>query len=105
MDALATARLAADDRAEQNILLHRSRRVVALGVEKLDRTAQLFRQPRGKDAPRLQYALLHFFVDKIERIAGCDQFERQRKEPLARRLQQVLHPGYFHSFEDALEDR
>ena len=105
MDTLATARLAAHDRAEEDILLHRGCRVVALGVEELDRTPQLLRQPRGEGAPRLQYPLLHLFVDQIERVAGRDQFERQRQKTLSRGLQQLLDPGSFHPLENALEDR
>ena len=36
-------RLTADDGAEKDIFLHRRRGIVALGVEELDRTAQIFR--------------------------------------------------------------
>ena len=74
---LATARLAAHDSTEQNILLDRRRCIVALGVEEFDRTPQLLGQSRGEGAPRLQYPLLYFFVDQIQRVAGRDQFERQ----------------------------
>src|SRR5207249_2433539 len=59
VDALAAARLAADNGAEKDIFLHRSGRIVAPRVEELDGAPQILRQTGGESAPRRENPLLH----------------------------------------------
>ena len=93
VDSLAAARFAAHESAEQHIFLHRGGGIVTLGVEELDRAAQLLGQFFGKDPPRFQDSLLDLFVDQIERVASRNQAKRQREKPFARRLKQRFDPG------------
>jgi len=105
VNALAPAQLAAHDGTEEDVFLHRGRRIIAFGVEELDRGPQILRQTFGESAARLQDPRLYFLVDQVERVARGNELERQRQKPLTRGLQQALDTGRLHPLQDAFEDR
>src|SRR6266446_1602240 len=72
--------LAIGNLAKQNVVLHRGRRVITLGIEELDLRLCLGRQISPKRPTCLEQALLHRFVDDIEPVAGRDQPEGQGEE-------------------------
>src|SRR5215469_13587799 len=105
MNAFAPAQLAAHDGTEEDIFLHRGRRIIAFRVEELDRRPQILRETFGESAPRLQDPRLYFLVDQVERVARGNQLERHRQEPLTQGLQQAVDTGRLHPLQDAFEDR
>src|SRR5215472_17142165 len=105
LNTFPAARFAAHDRAEEHIFLHRCGRIVALGVEELDRTAEIVRQPLRKDAARLEDPLLHLFVDELERITRGYQLECDRQQFFSWRLQEALDPSHFHALKDGFKLR
>ena len=79
-DADRRISLAIGDLAEQDVVLYRSRRVVALGVEEFDLRPRLGRQIIPEYPAGFEQALLHRLVDDIEPVARRDQPEGQGEE-------------------------
>ena len=90
--------LAIGDLAKQNVVLHRSRRVIASGIEELDLRLCLRREISSKYPTRLEQPLLHRLVHDIEPVARRDQPEGQREKLRAIRPRK---PGWLPATETA----
>ena len=103
MHAFESVGLAAQDRAEQDVLLDRHSGVVAFRIEELDRTAQILRQSCGEGMPRGEDALPHRLVDETEPVARRDQPQRQAEKACAIALRQPVETVALGARDDPLK--